>query len=513
METKKKYRTALYCRLSRDDGDKVESDSIVAQKHMLEDYCALNPEFTIISLYADDGYTGTNFNRPDFQRMLTDIEKGEIDCVIVKDLSRFGRDYIDIGFYLERYFPAKGVRFVAINDNVDSLKGPYDMMLPLKNVFNAQYAKDTSDKVRKSFHAKMRRGEFVSAFPPYGYAKDEGNKNRFVVDPEAAKNVLKIFEGAASGMSQRKIADLLNKEGVLSPIEYKHSKGIPLSVNKKYRGTCYWSDSAVARILKNEMYLGRMVSNRYPSDEMHGKHRLAPRGEWIIVEGTHEPIVSPELWDAAHRSVAQRRNRKPQQEKTGLFSGFLRCGDCGCALVKMGGHSKRYFCCAYKAYGAAACTKHAINEDVLSDAVLSDLNMMIGQVKHLSDLAEKACAKKKQPHHQGAAAHHVSAMISRVRRLKRTVYEEYRAGAVTRLEYVRQKAEYDKQESELLRESERRTDDTAHREESSEQPWVDNLVRLGKLETLDRDVLKETVREIHVYDDGRLELHYLFRQG
>ena len=141
METKKQYKTALYCRLSRDDGDKAESDSIVVQKHMLEDYCALNPEFTIISFYADDGYTGTNFNRPDFQRMLADIEKGDVDCVIVKDLSRFGRDYIDIGYYLERYFPAKGVRFIAINDQVDSLKGPYDMMLPLKNVFNAQYGR------------------------------------------------------------------------------------------------------------------------------------------------------------------------------------------------------------------------------------------------------------------------------------------------------------------------------------------------------------------------------------
>ena len=510
------YRTALYCRISREDGDKSESDSIVVQKHMLEDYCALNPGFTIISFYADDGYTGTNFNRPDFQQMLADIEKGNIDCVIVKDLSRFGRDYIDIGFYLERYFPAKGVRFIAINDNVDSLKGPYDMMLPLKNVFNAQYAKDTSEKVRKSFRTKMQRGEFVSAFAPYGYAKDAENKNHFVIDPEAARNVLTIFESRAAGMSQRKIADMLNESGALSPIEYKHSKGIRLSINKRYKGTCYWSDSAVARILQNEMYLGNMVSNRYPSDTMHGKSREAPRSEWIVVEGTHEAIVSRELWDAVHRDKLEGKEsmvkceRPDIQLKKGLYSGILRCGDCGCALVRKGGKSKQYFCGAYKTCGAVACSKHAINEDVLSDAVLTDLNTMIAQIKNLSDLADKACAKRKQPHHQNTDAHRIRAMISRIQRLKQILYEEYRAGSVTRLEYTRQKTEYDKQEDELLRESERKDDDTVQQKESLKQPWIEKLVRLGKLETLDRDVLKETVREIRVYDDGQLEIYYLF---
>jgi len=512
METKKQYKTALYCRLSRDDGDKAESDSIVVQKHMLEDYCALNSEFTIISFYADDGYTGTNFNRPDFQRMLADIEKGDVDCVIVKDLSRFGRDYIDIGYYLERYFPAKGVRFIAINDQVDSLKGPYDMMLPLKNVFNAQYAKDTSDKVRKSFRTKMQRGEFVSAFAPYGYAKDPENRNHFVIDPEAAETVHHIFEQKTKGTTDRDIARMLNADGVLSPIAYKQSKGIKLSVNQRYRGTCYWSDSAVHRILQNEMYLGRMVSNRYPSDVMHGKHRLAPRSEWIVVEGTHEPIISPELWAAAHEAARKGKEEKAKQieakqEKTGLFSGLLRCGNCGCALVKKGGDSRNYYCSAYKAYGAIACSKHAIREDELAEVVLSDLNQLISQVKNLSELAEKQYAKRSAT--QAANMRRTDAVRAKIQRQKQRLYEDYRAGSVSREEFIRRKAEYDAQEH-ALAESEREPEESGQRNTPAKQSWVEKLLRMKKLETLDRMILEETIREIRVFDDGHIEICYLF---
>lgn len=512
METKKIYKTALYCRISRDDGDKSESDSIVVQRHMLEDYCARNPELAVASCYTDDGFTGTNFNRPGFRRMLADIEDGKIDCVIVKDLSRFGRDYIDIGYYLERYFPAKSVRFIAINDQVDSLRGPYDMMLPLKNVFNAQYAKDTSDKVRKSFRTKMQRGEFVSAFAPYGYAKDENNKNHFVIDPEAAETVRRIFEQKAQGTTDREIARMLNADGVLSPIAYKRSKGIKLSVNQRYQGTCYWSDSAVRRVLQNEMYLGRMVSNRYPSDVMHGKHRLAPRSEWIVVEGTHEPIVSAELWDAAHEAARKGKEEKvkqvkAKQEKTGLFSGFLRCGDCGCALVKKGGDSRNYYCSAYKAYGAIACSKHAIREDELAEVVLSDLNQLISQVKNLSELAEQQYARRSLT--QTADVRRTDAVRAKLQRQKQRLYEDYRAGSVSREEYIRRKADYDSQEH-ALAEDVSETEVSRPQNTTAKQSWVEKLLRMKKLESLDRVILQETVREIRVFDDDHIEICYFF---
>ncbi len=507
METKRRYRTALYCRLSRDDGDKSESDSIVVQRHMLEDYCARNPELAAASCYTDDGFTGTNFNRPDFRRMLADIEDGKIDCVIVKDLSRFGRDYIDIGYYLERYFPAKGVRFIAINDQVDSLQGPYDMMLPLKNVFNAQYAKDTSDKVRKSFRTKMQRGEFVSAFAPYGYAKDTENRNHFVIDPEAAETVRRIFEQKAQGTTDRDIARMLNADGVLSPIAYKRSKGIKLSVNQRYRGTCYWSDSAVHRILQNEMYLGRMVSNRYPSDVMHGKHRSAPRSEWIIVEGMHEPIISADLWNAAHEIAGKGKKERPKQEKTGLFSGILRCGDCGRALTKKGGDNRNYYCSAYKEYGAIACSKHAIREDELAEVVLSDLNQLISQVKNLGEHSEKQYAKRSAA--QAVDIRRTDAVRAKIQRQKQRLYEDYRAGAVSREEYVRRKADYDTQEH-ALAENEKGPEEAGARNAATKQSWVEKLLRMKKLESLDRMILQETVREIRVFDDGHIEICYLF---
>ena len=461
--------------------------------------------------YLDDGFTGTNFNRPGFKRLLADIESGKIDCVLVKDLSRFGRDYIDIGYYLERYFPQKGVRFIAIGDRIDSARGPYDIMLPLKNVFNAQYAKDTSDKVRKSFRTKQMRGEFVSAFPPYGYAKDPNDKNHFVIDTDAAKNVVFIFEQKASGITDRGIARMLNASGILSPIEYKRSKGVKLSVRQKYRGKCHWSDSAVHRILQNEMYLGHMVSNRYPSDTMHGKARLAPRSEWIIVEGMHEPIVSRKLWNAVHKNAAAAEtvNARQDTKRADLFSGFLRCGDCGCALSRKGGNSKSYICSSYKAYGTIACSRHTIREDVLAEAILADLNQLIAQVQNIDKLAENQRSKRGARLQQDNDIRRPDAVISRMRRQKQRLYEGYRAGSISREEYIRRKEDYDKQEHSLT-ESLKPLNEPKEHAAPSKEAWVDKLVNLGKLETLDRMILKETVKEIRVFEDGRLEISYLF---
>ena len=217
--SKPNIRVAGYLRLSREDGDRPESDSILSQQRLIEDYCTHHPEFRVVGYYPDDGFTGTNFNRPSFGKMLEDIEGGKIDCVICKDLSRFGRDYIDMGHYLERYFPTHHVRFIAINDGVDSLSGPYDMLLPLKNVFNTQYAKDISGKVRSAFAVKQKRGEFVGAFASYGYLKDPNQRNKLMVDPVASQVVQRIFHMAANGAGQIRIAQQLNAEKIPCPSE------------------------------------------------------------------------------------------------------------------------------------------------------------------------------------------------------------------------------------------------------------------------------------------------------
>lgn len=506
----KSYQVALYCRLSHDDGDRAESDSIVNQQRAMEDFCARCPELAVASVYVDNGFTGTNFNRPDFKRMLADIESGAVNCVMVKDLSRFGRDYIDIGFYLERYFPSRDVRFIAVNDGVDSRRGPYDMMLPLKNVFNAQYARDTSDKVRKSFRAKQRRGESVSAFAPYGYRKAPENKNHFVVDREAAETVRYIFEQKAKGATYRDIARSLNKKGVLSPIEYKRSAGICLHVNQKCKGPCLWSDSAIKRILTNETYLGKLVSNRYPSDIMHGKHRAAPKSEWIIVEDAHEPIVSRELWDAAQANLPIRKKQRTETAaRVGLFAGYMRCGDCGRALVRKGGGSRSYLCSAYMSYGEFACSRHAVSEEVLTNIVLTDLNQVIARGKDAGghgDIKTGRSGGARTEKDNGRA----EAAIAKARRQKQDAYEDYRAGYIARAEYVRVKKDYDRQET-LLKQ--RRQAASAGAEISvSQTAWAEELAKAGRLERLDRETLEQTVREIRVFEDMHLEVVYLFSE-
>ena len=215
--------------MSREDGDRMESDSIGNQRKLLEAYIENHPELVMAECYADDGYTGTNFQRPAFQRMLRDIENGRIRCVLVKDLSRFGRDYIETGRYLERWLPEHGARFIAVTDNIDSDRGAYDMMMPLKNLFNTQYARDISQKVKSSLHAKQQRGEFIGAFASYGYCKDPQNHNRLVIDPPAAEVVRRIFTLFENGMGKIRIAKQLNEEGIPCPSEYKRLTG------EKYR--------------------------------------------------------------------------------------------------------------------------------------------------------------------------------------------------------------------------------------------------------------------------------------
>lgn len=509
--TKERYRVAEYSRLSREDGDKTESDSIINQQHIIEDFCARFAELVIVDRYSDDGWTGTNFNRPDFKRMIDDIEAGKINCVIVKDLSRFGRDYIDMGFYLERFFPSKGVRFIAINDSIDSKSGPYDMMMPLKNVFNAQYAKDTSDKVRKSFLAKQRRGEFVSAFPPYGYAKDPEDKNHFIIDPVAAQVVQRIFKMAAEGVSYRKIAGQLNQDSVLSPLEYKRNNGIKLFV-PGVRGKSYWSDSAVKRILTNEVYLGNMVSNRYPSDTMHGKNRLAPKAEWIIVENMHEPIVTRELWDSAQRApaIAYKAESASGEEHIGLFSGMVRCGDCGRALTRKGGNSRIYICSGYKDYGDIACTRHAIAEDTLADLVLSDLNKIIAEAGNIQSLAECGQEFGVRVERTLHDEKRLEAALARIRRMKQSLYEDYRGQTISREEFMRQKTAYDRQEAEIENRICERPNIVVN--PPAQDKWTEQLASMGKLKVLDRQTVKQTIQQIKVYDDGRIEISYLFSE-
>lgn len=502
------WRAALYTRLSREDGDKPESDSIANQRSLLESFAAQQPDLEVAGQYSDDGFTGTNFQRPDFQRMIADIEAGKVNCVIVKDLSRFGRDYITTGQYLERWFPTHRVRFLAVNDQIDSEKGPYDMLLPFKNMFNEQYARDISNKVKSAMQSKQRQGQFIGAFASYGYRKDPDNHNRLLIDPCAAPVVQRIFDLYEQGNGKIRIAKLLNEEGIPCPSEYKKLNGERYHNGQKLGKTTYWTYATIHRMLKNQMYTGNMEQGRAPRQTMHGRAKQLDRSQWIVVEGTHEPIISRQQWDRVQALLA-RDTRAPSFERNiSPFAGFLRCGDCGRAMSKTNHPSGVCYCCgSYKRYGPSACTRHGISQRELEQIVLDDLNKIIGAVGDLKALAEEAVPKKKRRGLQ-AARERVQGSLERVYHLKKSAYEDYRSGLISREDFQRYQEDYTCQEQAL-------STQLAHLEREPpedvlERPWIASLLEHGMLTELDRTTMAETVKEILIFEDGHIEITYLF---
>ena len=504
------WRVGLYTRLSREDGDKPESDSIGNQKTLLKNFITHQPALQAVGFYSDDGYTGTNFDRPDFQRMLGDIEGGKIDCVLVKDLSRFGRDYIGVGSYLERWFPERGVRFIAVTDGIDSQRGPYDMLLPMKNVFNEQYARDISQKVKSAFQAKRGRGEFIGAFASYGYQKDPANHNRLVIDPCAAAVVKRIFDLFESGTGKVKIAKILNEEHIPCPSEYKRLNGEKYTNGRRIQSTTYWTYATIHRMLHNQMYAGTMEQGRSRRAVMHGKAKQLERQQWTVIKDTHEAIIAPEQWARVQALLTKDTRTLDFGQNVSPFAGFLRCGDCGRAMSKTNHPGGVYYCCgSYKRYGPTVCSRHGISYQELEEVVLDDLNAVIASVGDLKKLVEEA-RPTGQPRGVEAEREKYRGGLDRLYRLKKGVYEDYREGVVDKADYLRYKADYERQEQQLSAQLEQLERAQAEPMSVLEKPWVKSLLEHGRLTTLDRATVAETVKQILVFEDGHIEITYTF---
>lgn len=507
------WMTALYCRLSREDGDRAESDSIGNQRLMLEEYVYSRPELSVYDVYIDDGYTGTNFDRPSFCRMMQDIEKGHISCVLVKDLSRFGRDYIDAGRYLERWLPEHGVRFIAVADQIDSARGAYDMLMPLKNLFNAQYAKDISQKVKSALSVKQQRGDFIGAFASYGYLKDPDNHNRLLIDPAAAPIVQRIFSLFEHGAGKSKIAKLLNAEQVPCPSEYKRLMGERYHNGNRLGNTTYWTYTTVHRILQNEMYIGNMEQGRDLRLNMHGQAKRKKKTDWVIVEKTHDPIISTEQWRRVQLLLAMNARTPQFEANVSAFAGYLKCGDCGRSMSKTVRSGKTFYTCgSYKRYGATACTKHYISANTLEKIVLDDLNEMIADVENLQVLVmqtERDAAKADHTHGERERLH---AALERVQRMKRGVYEDYRENVISKADFMRYRQDYEAQEQTLLTQLER-LGDIAACKKTSQMSWGQELAAHGCLRVLDRLTVAEAVEQIRVFEGGTIEITYHFSKS
>ena len=332
------WKIALYLRLSNDDGDKNESDSISSQRNITSNFVKSNiQDGKIIDIFVDDGFTGTNFDRPNFKRMIKSINNGDINCVVVKDLSRFGRDYINVGNYLERYFPLHDVRFIAINDGYDTLNSSNndDFVMPIKNIFNAQYSKDISKKVKSSFRSLQSEGKFVGAFASYGYKKNEKDKHKLVIDKPAAIIVRRIFNLFISGQGKISIARILNADKIPCPSEYKKLNGLKYTNGQKLELTKYWTYSTVNNILKNQIYIGDMVQNKSIRKFVRSKAEKNPKEDWIIIEGTHEPIIDKHTWNLAQELLKKNTRQPNLDSNVGLFAGYIECGNCNRAMSKV----------------------------------------------------------------------------------------------------------------------------------------------------------------------------------
>lgn len=370
-----KHFAALYCRISKDDDTETESASITTQKEMLKRF-AVEQGFNIYDFYIDDGYSGTNFERPDFIRMRKDIENGKINVVITKDLSRLARNYIVGGQLLEEFFPKNKVRCIAISDGYDS-DNEYNDIAPFKNVINELYARDISKKIKSAFITKMKNGKYIGSFAPYGYLKSPSDKNALIINPETADIVREIFKMAADGKRPVDIARTLNERKIPSPAVYKCLINPHLEIDN-YTKRREWTSANIQKMLKNIVYIGNTAQHKTSKISFKSNTTITNDHEdWIIVENTHEPIIDRETFELVGKLLKSRRNA-PKSEFRNIFSGIAKCGDCGSNMSTTGTRKKgaKYslVCCKYKLYGSKECTNHFIDYDELCKIVLEKIN-------------------------------------------------------------------------------------------------------------------------------------------
>lgn len=534
---KKVYHASIYLRLSKEDGDvtsgsKNESNSISNQKSLIMDYLKDKHDIQVVSIREDDGYSGVDFNRPGFQLMLEDIKKGIIDCIIVKDLSRFGRNYIEVGRYLEKLFPMLGVRFIAVNDNYDSLEvdTAHDIVMPFKNLINDSYCRDLSVKIRSHLAVKRKNGEFIGAFACYGYLKDPENKNHLVIDTYAGPVVQDIFRMKINGYSQYKIADTLNEQGILSPMEYKRSIGVHFETSFKVNTKALWSAKAVSRILTNEVYTGVLVQGKQTTPNHKVKVRQAvEEKDWIRVENAHAPLIDPCLFEIVQTLLERDTRTSPKADSVFPLSGLLYCGDCGQPMVrKTTTYSLKgagdfqpqkysYFVCQGQSKDKA-CSWHRIREKELLDAVLQAVNHHVKNVlnteKALKDIdtapSVQFLIQKYENHIEKKETE-----LKKAEKLKVGIYEDLKDGLLDKAEYLKLKQEFDSRiedASEAIRSL--RQEIAALQENHSEHyAWMDYFKEFGELQELTRWAAVITINRILVFEDNRIKIVFNFEDA
>lgn len=526
QEAGKKYtlwRIAVYIRLSRDDGND-ESLSVTNQRKIILEFIAdkfEEEEHKLIDFYVDDGRSGTTEEtRPEFQRMVSDIEAGRVNCVICKTLSRCFRNYSDQGRFLEQFLPAHRCRFIAIsNPYVDTYTDPdctQNMEIPINGLMNDRYAAKTSADVRRTFNTKRRRGEFIGAFAPYGYQKDPKNKNALIIDEDAAPVVQDIYRWfVLEGMNMRSIARRLNELGIPNPTAYKQQKGLTYQSACGQANDGLWNQKTVGDILRHPVYVGTMVQGRQAiiSYKVHKRYNTDP-ADWYTVENTHKAIVDRYLFDKAQALLQRDTRTAPGKQNVYLFSGFLRCADCGKAMVR--NTSKNfvyYYCRTYREKSAEKCSKHAIRADVLEQAVLVTVQKQIELVDPLAEMIEEINAAPVVSTHStrlNAMKKQKAWELEQTNDLLDSLYMDLKAGDLSREQYRRMKEKLEAQAEQLQSELAhiQKEQDVKAQGVTAGDPYLHAFLQYRNIQSLSRGLLVELVKYIYIHEDGSIDIEF-----
>lgn len=522
--TFRRWRMGAYIRLSKEDLKKIkqgrdDSNSVVNQRGVLMAFYEQNiEEFESIEFYIDDGHTGTDADREDFQRLLSDVMSGKINCVVVKDLSRFARNYSDAGSLIDNLFVQFNVRFISLGDDVDSYKRPdsvSDIKVPITNVINDNYCFQTSKKIRQVFDYKRRDGQYIGSFAPYGYVKAPEDKHKLVVDPDAAEVVKLIFSLYLKGTSKRAIALYLNEHDIPSPSAYRQAKGLPAG-----RGSAdsLWGAGVVNTLLTNGIYTGDLIQGRrrVKSYKVHDIEAV-PEEEWVRVPNTHEAIIDKAIFAKVQEHLKRDTRSAPKKRELHLFSGFLKCADCGRSVIRCAGKNNNvyYACSTYKNHSRTACTMHSIKHNRLEAAVLFAIQQQVHLAVSYSDLVARinaAPVKRSQSHRLNDLIAAKERELAKVSRYKQSIYQDWKDGEITRQEYHFMKADYDEKMASL---TDALASLTAERDElangvNNEHPALVAFMKYQNISTLTREILIELVDHIKVYENGNISVKFKF---
>ena len=527
------YQTAAYIRLSAEDSGKADGYSLQNQEMLVLDYISSHPELSFYKKYVDNGFSGTCFERPAFDEMMQDMRGGRINCIVVKDLSRLGRNYLEAGNYLEQIFPFFKVRFISVNDGYDS-KAPNStdesLIIPLKNIINEGYAKDISIKVSTALETRKKQGKFTGKYAPYGYRKDPEDKNHLIIDDETKDIVKRIFQMRADGMPLGGIAAQLNKEGIPSPAAYLIIKGI--SKEKSFQNS-YWNRTNVKRLLINRVYLGILVYGKEQSSFAKGiaRHRV-PKEQWKEVENTHEPIVDRKLFEIVQKKLDESRQKffettgiNEDYQPENLVRGLIHCSDCGGAMrmtkfvttLKSGKKSRYavYECCRRKSMKEYSCPQRSIRKGHLDQAIEEAIRYHIRLFLDTEEVVRKLNQKTEVRKTAASLKDKIREMqrkAARFERMNTGIYEDYRDGILNETEYLAMRKHYYEKTEQIKEEINRMiTEQDSYAEDYRINDTVVDLVRKHQdFPVLTREIVETFIADIKVHIGGRLKIVFRF---